>query len=809
MTGEKAIDPHRAGLSAEDQQRLDSWLDEFDQCWNKDRLAAWVRKLPELGDRLRRPALIELVMTDMERRWQLGKRPLLEAYLKILPELGTPATVAPILILAEYEIRAQLGASTNLDEFAQRFPGQIERVNSLLERARQSDSTSPSVVRSPETVAPGPSAPPPVAAHDVTTSGMPDVLGRYRILRRLGRGHMGSVFLAEDTHLGARLVALKIPHFKPDDDPDILQRFYREARVTAKIEHPNLCRVFDVGAIDGTHFLTMEYIEGDSMSELLKSGKPLSQRQIAGFVCRLALAMQEAHNQGVIHRDLKPDNIMFHQKRGPVIVDFGLARRFDKDEAILTQSNGIVGTPAYMSPEQIDRDLQELSPGCDIYSLGVVLYELLAGQRPFQGKLLDVLAKILTQEPEPPSVYRPDLDPMLEAICLKAMTKKVENRYASMEDFAAALTEYLQATPATTQRAPAEQEPSEHDRGAEPDGPATPWLRFVVGGAVTLIFLLAIALFLLDRSGTKTTNPSGGHDHRRGVNDGFVKPVHPNDEGLRPGTPRLPRVTEVARTDKGGGNPPLSSDATPGVEVGNSDSKAVVAESKTVPDDSKQVGRAPTFSGENEQGDGVLLADRRSKSQGKTAPNTERQIAEWVLEHGGAVILHSGVQGEITERERLPAEISVQCVWFRHNAVGDDGLRKIKSLRNLQNLDASATDITDAGLEIIGEMRGLVYLFIADNPMLTDEGLKHIEALRKLGCLGLVDTKITDRGMKSISKLRSLTWLGLERTEITDAGLAQITDLRALADLRLTGTRVTREGIRRFKIAVPTCRIEE
>jgi serine/threonine protein kinase len=277
---------------------------------------------------------------------------------------------------------------------------------------------------------------------------VPEEVGRrYRIVSQLGQGGMGSVYLAHDSHL-ERMVAVKIPDLGVGTEfEERKQRFRREARAAATIKHPNLCRIYDVGEVDGTLYLTMEYIEGKPMSALLKNGEPLTQRQIALFIRKLALALHEAHRQGVIHRDVKPGNIMIttiNQQQEPVIVDFGLARRFDKEEARLTESHALLGTPAYMPPEQIDGALGDLGPACDIYSLGVILYELLAGRLPFQGKrVMEVLAKILTQELEPPRNHRPDIDRNLEAICLKAMAKKVEDRYSTMEEFAAALTGYL------------------------------------------------------------------------------------------------------------------------------------------------------------------------------------------------------------------------------------------------------------------------------------------------------------------------------------------------------------------------------
>ncbi|HEV3263152.1 MAG TPA: serine/threonine-protein kinase [Gemmataceae bacterium] len=275
---------------------------------------------------------------------------------------------------------------------------------------------------------------------------LPAMFGRYRLVKLLGEGGMGAVYLAHDTQLD-RPVALKVPFFGPGDGPEIMERFLREARAAATVQHANLCPVYDVGEIDGAKYLTMAFIEGRLLSDVIRAGsKPLPPRQVAGLVRKLALALEEAHRRKVIHRDLKPANIMLTRRGEPVIMDFGLARRGGGKDARLTQAGAIMGTPAYMAPEQARGSLDEMGPGCDVYSLGVILYELLTGRLPFVGDTMAVLAQVLADEPEPPSVHRPDLDLRLQAVCLKAMAKKPGARYRTMGDFAAALTEYLKDT---------------------------------------------------------------------------------------------------------------------------------------------------------------------------------------------------------------------------------------------------------------------------------------------------------------------------------------------------------------------------
>jgi len=276
----------------------------------------------------------------------------------------------------------------------------------------------------------------------------PAPFGRYQLLKLLGQGGMGAVYLAHDTQLD-RPVALKIPLFSAEEGSQLLARFYREARASATILHAHVCPVYDVGEVDGVPYLTMGFIDGKSLAEWIRA-KPLTPRQSAALVRKLALALQEAHKKGVIHRDLKPANIMIDKRGEPVIMDFGLARRNRPGDARLTQKGTVMGTPAYMPPEQVSCNPDAMGPACDIYSLGVILYELVSGRLPFSGDPMAMLSQVLLDEPPPPSRFRPDLDAALEGICLKAMAKKIEGRYVSMAEMAAALQEHLRgAIPAS------------------------------------------------------------------------------------------------------------------------------------------------------------------------------------------------------------------------------------------------------------------------------------------------------------------------------------------------------------------------
>jgi serine/threonine protein kinase len=305
---------------------------------------------------------------------------------------------------------------------------------------------SPTPENEPRVAAATPPGQPDTAARPAARSGavdkIPRAFGRYRIQDRLGQGGMGTVFKAHDTQLD-RTVALKVPYLAPGDT-GLRQRFYREARAAATLQHANICPVFDVGELHGTPYLTMAYIEGQSLAEALEAGQSFTPTQTAMLVRKVALAMQEAHAQGVIHRDLKPSNILLRPNGEPMVMDFGLASRSDdRQSAGLTRRGDVIGTYEYMSPEQVEADNAAVGPAADVFSLGVVLYELLTGRRPFTGPTTAVVAQILLRQPTPPSELRPGVPARLEEICAKAMAKKPAERYATMAEFAAALTEYL------------------------------------------------------------------------------------------------------------------------------------------------------------------------------------------------------------------------------------------------------------------------------------------------------------------------------------------------------------------------------
>lgn len=273
--------------------------------------------------------------------------------------------------------------------------------------------------------------------------------GRYELLRPLGTGGMGHVFLALDTVLDRR-VALKIPRQSGSGvsaESDFLQRFAREARAAASLKHANICSVYDAGEIDGTAYITMDFIDGQPLSRLTGSGQFQPLTVALRLLATIADAIGHAHARGVIHRDLKPGNIMIDSDGQPIVTDFGLARRqASAADGRITHEGLLIGTPGYMAPEQVRGEQALVGVGSDIYSLGVIAFELLTGRLPFTGSAAEILAKVLRDPPPVPSSLRADLPPELDAFVLKLLEKEPEQRYLSMPEVSAVLATLLEGS---------------------------------------------------------------------------------------------------------------------------------------------------------------------------------------------------------------------------------------------------------------------------------------------------------------------------------------------------------------------------
>ena len=315
------------------------------------------------------------------------------------------------------------------------------------------------------------------------TDQFPEKFGKYKIIEEVGRGGFADVYKAVDTTLD-RTVALKFLEPRLLREPTFVERFQREAKLAANLRHPNIVIIHEFGWEAGTVYMAMEFLEGQTLQEVVLEERALPPRRIVNMVGQIASALDYAHRHGLVHRDIKPSNIMVGADDHVTVMDFGIAKAATL--TALTTTGRIFGTPEYMSPEQAE-GVEEPDARSDVYSLGVVVYKMFTGKVPFSGTTPLSIMRGHTDKPLPrPSEINPDVAPALEAVLLKALAKKREERYQSAGEMAAALEQAVSGAVA---------EPVPAPPPAEPARPALPWKWVAgIGAAVVVVVGLIIAL---------------------------------------------------------------------------------------------------------------------------------------------------------------------------------------------------------------------------------------------------------------------------------------------------------------------------
>lgn len=281
--------------------------------------------------------------------------------------------------------------------------------------------------------------------HSFRVPGFPYQLGDYELLEEVGRGGMGVVYRAQQTSLN-RVVAIKMIEENRPSSSENRQRFLAEAEASARLEHPGIVTVYEVNEFEGHPYFSMQLVIGKTLAERLQQG-PLSQRESARIMAEVCRAIAFAHEHGVLHRDLKPSNILLDRLQRPLVSDFGLAK-FTGSGDDLTRSGAVIGTPSYMSPEQASGRSSLVGPASDIYSLGSVLYHLLTGRPPFLAESpMELVLKILEDEPPPPRLLEPRIDRDLEMIVTRSIQKPPDLRYATATEMAEDLESFLRDEP--------------------------------------------------------------------------------------------------------------------------------------------------------------------------------------------------------------------------------------------------------------------------------------------------------------------------------------------------------------------------
>jgi len=453
--------------------------------------------------------IVAVLGIDQWQRWQAGERVTAEEYLGRYPALAGALEHALELVYGEFLIREGQGETPKLEEYQGRFPLLADRLRQQVELHRALASGS-AVTNSPGwgTL---PIQGAPAAASDV----LPAACSRYRPLSLHARGGLGEVYLAEDNEL-PRQVALKRIRPQYAGIESCRRRFLREAEITALLEHPGIVPVH--GLVHDSHgqpHYVMRFVSGESLQAAIDryhatgqspngSERLLEFRQLLRRFVDVCNTVAYAHSKGVLHRDLKPDNVMLGAFGETLVVDWGLAKLIGEAEAAgaatapagqpgpqataeTTQTGHIVGTPAYMAPEQAAGRLDLLGPASDIYSLGATLYVLLAGEPPFQERVVErLLTQVQRGEFPPPRQWKPAIPQALEAICLRAMALQPEKRYATALDLAADLEHWLADEPVEAYRDPLPARLGRWSRRHKP----------LVAGAAALLLTAVAALII-------------------------------------------------------------------------------------------------------------------------------------------------------------------------------------------------------------------------------------------------------------------------------------------------------------------------
>jgi serine/threonine-protein kinase len=392
---------------------------------------------------------VGVLRVDQQERWLRGERVRAEDYLRRCPTL--PEEYALDLVYSEFLLRERLGESPSLAEYDERFPQFAQRLRLQVEmhralaasHPRQATAVGEAESEDRPTVPRAGSAP-------ADATALPRVLG-YEILGTLGRGGMGVVYKARHLRL-RRVVALKMLRGDGAAGEELLARFRTESAALARLQHPNIVQVYEAGEHHGQPYLALEYVAGGGL-DAQSAGTPQPASRAARLVEALARAVHYAHERGILHRDLKPHNVLLTEDGGLKVTDFGLAKLLAPGPGLSslryeTQAGAILGTPSYMAPEQTGGAAAQAGPAADVYALGAILYELLTGRPPLQGaNSLETLEQVRRQEPVPPRRLQPSVPRDLDAVCLRCLEKDPAQRYASAADLADDLGRFAAGRP--------------------------------------------------------------------------------------------------------------------------------------------------------------------------------------------------------------------------------------------------------------------------------------------------------------------------------------------------------------------------
>lgn len=667
---------------------------------------------------------------------------------------------------------------------------------------------------------------------------LPERLEYYRPIKVLGQGGMGTVYLAEDTRLG-REVAIKTLRPELAINAQAKERFLREARSAAKLEHDHIIPIYSVGEADGTPFLAMPFLKGEPLDALIRRAQGQLPVATAVRLAReVALGLAAAHARGLIHRDIKPANIWLEAPTGRVkILDFGLAKAADAGDEVdsethLTASGAIVGTPAYMAPEQASGN--PIDGRADLFSLGCVLYEVLTGRRAFGGaNTMTILMNLATHTPAAPDTLSSECPAALSQLVMQLLAKDPAKRPASAEAVIQALSELDSSFATAPQNSDVfkssgvsrteilqlsdsslEQPPTRILSVAKP----TRGKRRValVLFSTLLLLLAAVVYYIQTDKGTLIVEIADDTVEAKLKTTGLE--VRDTTSG------RTFSIQAVGALREASGNYKLVDGQGLKLVVLDAEGLELTTnEFKLTRDGKVRVRVTAAANGE------ASISSPQS-----LARNSDRRAAEYVLSVSGSIaIKEKNQERQIWAVGDLPltafelTNVDLQ----RNQQVTDSGLASFQDCKNLKHLGLASSKVGDEALAFFGNCQNLEFLELdscnvgssglahfQNCPNLvhlglgltrvSDADLKHFRHCQKLKTLGLRNTQVSDAGLAHLKECKNIEQLYLDATKVTDAGLEHVAGWLKLQSVLIRNTKVTEAGVKKLSTALPGCKIE-
>ncbi|MDW8242668.1 MAG: protein kinase [Thermogemmata sp.] len=619
---------------------------------------------------------------------------------------------------------------------------------------------------------------------------LPDKLERiahYHIRTILGRGGMGYVFLAHDTHLD-RQVALKV--LRPDlaARRQAKERFLREARLAARLKSEHIITIYQVGEENGIPFLAMELLQGCTLYSLLEQEGRIGLERAVRIARQIAQGLAVAHEHGLVHRDVKPGNIWIEPHNGERVklLDFGLARLHEEGES-LTETGAILGTPAYMAPEQACGE--KVDARADLWSLGVILYELTTGRKPFTGSnTLAVLSRIALEQPVPPQALNPDLPSELSTLILRLLEKEPAKRPASAREVIAVLTAIesygsIETLPNIKSppliQTPTFPSPNQNERtpSARPTRRQPRWWATAAIGLVfapLAYFLGGTLIRIATNQGELLVEVDDPTIELRIVQNGVIV----QDRTSQREFTLTAGKGEIEVYEKNGVGP-----LTTRQFVLNRGGKTTVRVSWQELADARKSVPAPPPS---------------DKKTAEDDQSPDRRAALYVISVGGVVHVE-GIPQTITDAKQLPTgNFRLTQVGLRNcYRMSSDGLAVFSECQHLTHLYMFETGATDAGLAHFKKCKNLIMLEVSVNAGVTDAGLAHFKGC-PLKHLGVASTQVTDAGLAHFQNCKELEYIDFSNTSVTDVGLAYFKNCQHLGHLSLQSTKISDAGLVHF-----------